>query len=71
VLIAAESYSAAPLGYAAYRAMGDEAEFLRLAVAPAARRRGIARALLTAGRCHLAGFGCGRQDACEHKDQSL
>lgn len=60
VLIAAESYSAPPLGYAAYRAMGGEAELLRLAVAPAARRRGVARALLTAGRRHLAGFGCER-----------
>jgi [ribosomal protein S18]-alanine N-acetyltransferase len=58
VLIAAESYAAPPLGYAAYRAMGGEAELLRLAVAPAARRRGVARALLTAGRRHLAAFGC-------------
>jgi hypothetical protein len=38
VLIAAESYSAPPLGYAANRAVGGEAELLRLAVAPAARR---------------------------------
>jgi [ribosomal protein S18]-alanine N-acetyltransferase len=61
VLIAAQSYTAPPLGYAAYRAMGAEAELLRLAVASAARRRGVARALLAAGRRHLAGFGC---DTC-------
>jgi [ribosomal protein S18]-alanine N-acetyltransferase len=38
-----------PLGYAAFRHGGGEAELLRLAVAPEARRRGLARALVEEG----------------------
>lgn len=38
-----------PVGYAAFRQAADEAELLRLAVEPAERRRGVARALVTAG----------------------
>jgi [ribosomal protein S18]-alanine N-acetyltransferase len=38
-----------PVGYAAFRQAADEAELLRLAVEPAQRRRGVARALVTAG----------------------
>jgi len=38
-----------PVGYAAFRQATDEAELLRLAVEPAERRRGVARALVTAG----------------------
>jgi ribosomal-protein-alanine N-acetyltransferase len=58
VLAAVDALAAPPIAYAAYRALGGEAELLRLAVAPAARRRGAARALLATGRRHLAGFGC-------------
>jgi [ribosomal protein S18]-alanine N-acetyltransferase len=36
-------------GYAAFRHGGGESEILRLAVAPEARRRGVARALVTSG----------------------
>ncbi len=46
-----------PVGYAAYRAAAGEAELLRLAVVPAARRRGIATALLAAGDDALAAAG--------------
>lgn len=60
VLVAAAGYAAPPVAYAAYRAVGGEAELLRLAVAPEARRLGHARALLAAGRDHLVGFGCTR-----------
>ena len=35
------------LGYLLFRVIGDEAELLRTAVRPSARRRGVARALLT------------------------
>ena len=52
-----------PAGYAAFRRAAGEAELLRLAVAPEARRRGLARSLVDAGldrlrsegveRCHL------------------
>jgi [ribosomal protein S18]-alanine N-acetyltransferase len=58
VLAAVDRLASPPIAYAAYRALGGEAELLRLAVAPAARRRGVARTLLAAGRRHLAGFGC-------------
>jgi ribosomal-protein-alanine N-acetyltransferase len=37
------------LGYAAFRTLADEAELLRIATAPEARRRGIAAALLARG----------------------
>lgn len=39
---------AAPAGFALYRVAADEAELLSLAVLPAARRRGLGRALLRA-----------------------
>ncbi|HEX9940475.1 MAG TPA: ribosomal protein S18-alanine N-acetyltransferase [Thermoanaerobaculia bacterium] len=38
-----------PVGYAAFRQAADEAELLRLAVHPAERRRGVARALVAVG----------------------
>ena len=46
-----------PAGYAAYRTAAGEAELLRLAVVPAARRRGIATALVAAGDDALADAG--------------
>jgi [ribosomal protein S18]-alanine N-acetyltransferase len=51
VLLAARGE--APVGYASFRQAADEAELLRLAVDPAERRRGVARALVTAGLDHL------------------
>ncbi len=39
----------APVGYAAFRHVGPEAELLRVAVAPKERSRGIARALVEDG----------------------
>lgn len=44
-------------GYISFRAGVDEAELLRLAVDPAERRRGVARALLEAGFDRLRGQG--------------
>jgi len=61
VLIAAPAWGDPPVGYALYRAVADEAELLRLAILPGARRRGHGRALLAAGRRQLAGYGC---DTC-------
>lgn len=48
------------LGYISFRQFGDEAEMLRLAVAPAARRRGLARALVQAGLARLTAVGVER-----------
>lgn len=47
----------APLGFILCRAIGGEAEILTLAVDPAARRRGLARALVeaAAGAARMAG----------------
>lgn len=45
------------VGYACFRAVADEAELLRVAVATTHRRRGWARALLRAGRARLARRG--------------
>ena len=47
----------APLGFILAQAVGEDAEVLTLAVAPAARRRGVARALVeaTAGAALAAG----------------
>jgi ribosomal-protein-alanine acetyltransferase len=48
------------LGYAAFRIVADEAELLRVTVAPEARRRGIGRALVEAGLAEAARRGAGR-----------
>lgn len=45
------------LAYAAYLVVADEAELLRIAVLPSARRRGLARRLLAAGLGRLASAG--------------
>lgn len=45
------------LAYAAFRRAADEAELLRVATAPAARRRGLAAALLAAGLERLRAEG--------------
>lgn len=50
-----------PEGYAAFRLGLDEAELLRVAVAPECRRAGIGRALVAAGLAHLAALGL---DSC-------
>ncbi|HYH46937.1 MAG TPA: GNAT family N-acetyltransferase [Thermoanaerobaculia bacterium] len=47
-------------GYASFRQGGGEAELLRLAVDPAARRRGLARALIDAGLVRLRPAGVER-----------
>ena len=62
VLVAAGRRGGSPAAFAAYRLVpgGDEAELLRLAVEPAARRQGLARALLDEGRRRLAEHGCER-----------
>lgn len=62
-LVAGGGDGGPPDGYACFRPGAGEAELLRVAVAPAARRRGIARQLVAAGierlraagvvRCHL------------------
>jgi ribosomal-protein-alanine N-acetyltransferase len=49
LLIAGSSPSGPPGAYAAFRHAAGEAELLRVAVHPEARRRGLARALLLAG----------------------
>ena len=46
--VAAESAEGALLGWAGVRVVADEAEILTVGVVPAARRRGIARALIGA-----------------------
>jgi ribosomal-protein-alanine N-acetyltransferase len=46
-----------PDGFILARAAGGEAEILTLAVIPAARRRGIARALILAAAHHAQGLG--------------
>ena len=53
LLLLASDSSSTPLGYAAFRRAADEAELLRVAVAPAARRRGLARRLVEAGLARL------------------
>lgn len=42
-----------PIGYAAFRHVGPESELLRVAVAPAARKRGVGRALVEDGLARL------------------
>jgi [ribosomal protein S18]-alanine N-acetyltransferase len=49
LLLAARGAEDPPAGYAAFRHAAGEAELLRLAVDPAQRRHGIARALVAAG----------------------
>jgi ribosomal-protein-alanine N-acetyltransferase len=50
---------ALPDGFILARAAGGEAEILTLAVAPPARRQGIARLLVRAAAAHAAGLGAG------------
>jgi ribosomal-protein-alanine N-acetyltransferase len=47
-----------PVAYASWRRVLDEAELLRLAVLPRARRRGLAGVLLAGGDTVLAAAGC-------------
>jgi [ribosomal protein S18]-alanine N-acetyltransferase len=53
-LLVAAPYRSSALGYASFRTMADEAELLRLSVAPAARRHGLGRLLLAAGFAELS-----------------
>lgn len=53
-LLARASGSGEPLGFLLAQSALDEAEILMLAVAPAARRQGVARRLLTDGHEALA-----------------
>ena len=55
-VLAAEDAQGQALGFVMARRVADEAEILTLAVAPAARRRGVARALVEAA----AGLGANR-----------
>lgn len=59
-LVLVSENAGCPLGYISFRQFGDEAEMLRLAVAPAARRRGLARSLVQAGLARLAAVGVER-----------
>lgn len=58
VLVARRGDPPAPLGFAAFRHIAGEAELLRLAVVPAARRLGIGRALTNDGLGRLRQGGC-------------
>lgn len=49
LVLPAESSNGRILGYVSFRHVADEAELLRIAVHPEARRRGLARRLLEAG----------------------
>lgn len=57
LLVAGGGDSRAPSGYACFRLAAGEAELLRVAVAPAARGRGIARQLIAAGFERLRAAG--------------
>jgi ribosomal-protein-alanine N-acetyltransferase len=58
LLVATGGDAARPLaGYAAFRRAAGEAELLRVAVAPAARRRGLGAALMDAGLGRLRAEG--------------
>jgi len=57
LLVAAWEESAPAAGYAAFRQGAQEAELLRLAVAPGERRRGVANTLVRAGLERLAPAG--------------
>lgn len=61
VLIARGGASSMALGFAAFRHIAGEAELLRLATTPAARRQGVARRLAEAGLERLRQAGC---DGC-------
>ncbi|MBU1324230.1 MAG: GNAT family N-acetyltransferase [Alphaproteobacteria bacterium] len=50
----------APDGFVLVQVAGDEAEVLTLAVRPPARRRGLARALMTRASAEAAARGAGR-----------
>ncbi len=56
-LLAATSPAQTPLGFLIVRSAGDEAELLTLAVDPACRRLGLARALLGAAASALRAAG--------------
>jgi [ribosomal protein S18]-alanine N-acetyltransferase len=59
-ILVAQTEGATPpavAGYAAFHCLGDEAELRNLAVNPSQQRRGIARALLTAGMRALQELG--------------
>jgi len=56
--VAAADEATDAIGYALFRFVAGEAELLRLAVRPAARRRGLARRLLAAGLEELHAAGC-------------
>lgn len=49
---------------------GWRGHFYRMAVAPSARRRGVATALVDAGRARLAALGCRRADAIVLRDEA-
>ena len=51
------SASPAALGYAAFRCLAGEAELLRIAIIPTARRGGLARRLIAAGLAEVARQG--------------
>lgn len=57
LLVAAWAEGRPVAGYISFRTGVDEAELLRLAVDPAERRRGVARALIEAGFDRLRGQG--------------
>src|SRR6202023_1536014 len=57
VLVAGGDDGRAPSGYACFRLGAGEAELLRVAVAPEARGRGIARQLIAAGFERLRAAG--------------
>jgi len=57
VLVAGSGDGRAPSGYACFRLGAGEAELLRVAVAPEARGRGIARQLIAAGFERLRAAG--------------
>jgi len=59
-LLASTSRAQAPQGFLIVRSAGDEAELLTLAVDPACRRLGLARALLGAAASALRGAGTKR-----------
>jgi ribosomal-protein-alanine N-acetyltransferase len=60
VLVAAGDQGSKVDGYASFRQGGGEAELLRLAVDPAARRQGLARALIETGLIRLRPAGVER-----------
>lgn len=53
LVLVAVAENSRPIGYAAFRHVGPESELLRVAVAPAARNRGVGRALVEDGLARL------------------